>query len=162
MTGSAKLSITAAVIYVAAWPGVTSASNFRLVPEARFEHRSYESGGEDYLARPDGNEIVYQPENRALFINRHKIDLSGSTYASLDEADFSEAAFYTSRTQKSRLCIEFGFGGLSRSGSFQQIKGALIVQAGGRAPHVIRYQTGPRARCKNAGVLRPASTAERP
>jgi hypothetical protein len=132
------------------------ASTFRLVPDVAFEHRSYESGGEDYVARVYGNEIVYRPADRILAINRNEIHLNESTYTLLDDADLSEAAIYTSAAGESRICIEFGFGGLLRSGSFQRIKGILVVQTRNRAERVVHYEKGVNLRCGKVGINGPA------
>lgn len=151
-----KLLVSAAVICAVSWPCMASESTFQLVPDVTFEHRFYEGGGEDYLARVYGTQIVYRPDERTFVINRKEIHLNESTFALLDDADLSEAAFYTSVPDKSRVCIEFGFGGLLRSGSFQRIKGILIVQTHDGAERVAQYEKGVNVRCGNVSIDSPA------
>jgi hypothetical protein len=152
MVNSLKLLVSAAVTCAVSSPCMASASTFRLVPDVAFEHRSYESGGEDYVARVYGNEIVYRPGDRTLVINRSEIHLDEGTYALLDDADLSEASIYTAAADKSRICIEFGFGGLLRSGSFQGIKGILVVQTRNRAESVVHSEKGVNVRCGKVGI----------
>jgi hypothetical protein len=89
-----------------------------------------------------GKEIVYRPEDHdhILVINQSEIHLDESTYTLLDDADLSEASIYPSGTDESRLCVEFGFGGLPRSGPFQRIKGILVVQTRNRAERLVHYE----------------------
>ena len=120
-------------------PRIAAANNFRLVPNVAFEHRSYERGGEDYIARVSGSEIVFRPDDRILAINSNEIHLNESTYTFLNDADLSEVSIYASLADKSFICIEFGFGGLLRSGSFKQIKGILVLQTHNKAELVVHY-----------------------
>lgn len=77
------------------------------------------------------------------------VELSSSQFASLKEADLSEAQLYELENDKSYLCFDFGFGGILRSGGFQKIRGLILLRKSDEIASSIFYMKGIDISCKS-------------
>ena len=96
----------------------------------------------------NGQQITFLPHSRSLVAGKESIDLKDNRFESLDDADFSEAKIYLLNHDSSYFCFEFGFGGLLRSGSFQNIKGVIVLHSEINKHTSLLYLQGIKISCK--------------
>jgi hypothetical protein len=123
------------------------ADSFVQKPNSSFELQSYDNGDQELVYVWNGKKIKYTVGGSTLKVGVDLSDLSDSQFSSLREADLYEAQLYELKSDKSYLCFDFGFGGILKSGSFQKIRGLILLRKSEKSASSIFYMRGPDINC---------------
>lgn len=122
--------------------------------QGSFEHQFREKGGDSFVYKWNLHTIVLSSDSHFLKIDEKSFDLRDSKFESLNEADFSEAKIYVLDQDKSYVCFDFGFGGLLRSGSFQNVRGVIVLHREADKHISLLYLQGVKVECKQISVAK--------